>query len=256
MFLMYVDESGDVGMSPNSPSRYFVLSGLVVHELRWADYLDQLINFRRTLNTKFGFRLREEFHASELINAPGALGRIKKHDRLEILRLYADQLAQMSDLNVINIVVDKQSKPANYDVFEMAWKVLIQRFENTISYRNFHGPTNADERGMLIPDATDDKKLRLLLRKMRHYNPISNQTQFGTGARNLQIRTIIEDPFLKDSADSFFIQSADLIAYLLYQQLNPNAYMKKKSGQNYFRRLDAILCKKATSKDPQGIVRL
>ena len=97
MFLMYVDESGDVGMSPKSPSRYFVLSGLVVHELRWADYLDQLINFRRALKAKFGFRLREEFHASQLINTPGALGRIKKHDRLEILRLYADQLAQMSD---------------------------------------------------------------------------------------------------------------------------------------------------------------
>ena len=34
MYLMYVDESGDVGMV-NSPSRYFVLVGLVLHELRW-----------------------------------------------------------------------------------------------------------------------------------------------------------------------------------------------------------------------------
>jgi len=33
---MYVDESGDSGLpSDGSPTRYFCLSGLVVHELRW-----------------------------------------------------------------------------------------------------------------------------------------------------------------------------------------------------------------------------
>jgi len=34
MFLMYVDESGDTGLT-NSPVDYFVLSGLIIHELRW-----------------------------------------------------------------------------------------------------------------------------------------------------------------------------------------------------------------------------
>ena len=34
MFLMYVDESGDCGLQ-NSPTRYLVLTGLVIHELRW-----------------------------------------------------------------------------------------------------------------------------------------------------------------------------------------------------------------------------
>ena len=33
MYLMYVDESGDSGLV-NSPTRYFVLTGMVVHELR------------------------------------------------------------------------------------------------------------------------------------------------------------------------------------------------------------------------------
>jgi hypothetical protein len=256
MYLMYIDESGDIGLGSASPTRHFVLSGLVIHELRWADYLDQLIGFRRALRAKYGFRLREEFHASALINTPGALGRIKKYDRLEILRMYADQLASMTDINIINIVVDKQGKAMTYDVFEMAWKALIQRFENTMSRRNFRGPVNSDERGMLIPDATDDKKLRMLVRKMRHFNPISNQTRYGPGSRNLQIRTIVEDPYLKNSADSFFIQSADLVAYLLYQKLSPNTYMRKKSGNNYFNRLEPILCKVASSSDPDGIVRL
>ncbi len=53
MYLMYVDESGDPG-TVNSPTRYFVLSGLVVHELSWLATLDSLIDFRRRMRDTFG----------------------------------------------------------------------------------------------------------------------------------------------------------------------------------------------------------
>lgn len=255
MFLMYVDESGDCGLV-NSPSRYFVLSGIVVHELRWQSYLEQMINFRQQLKQQYGLRLREEIHASALINRPGALDRIPKYDRLAILRQFADQLTLMTDLNVINVVVDKQGKPITYDVFEMAWKAIIQRFENTLARRNFVGPANPDECGMLFPDYTDNKKLIALLRKMRRYNPIPNSTVTGTGYRNLQLSRMVEDPNFRDSAYSYYIQAADVVAFLLYQHLHPNAYMRKKAAQNYFQRLDPILCKVASRTDPLGIVRL
>ena len=255
MFVMYVDESGDCGLQ-NSPSRYFVLTGVVIHELRWQPYLDQLIDFRRRMKLQFGLKLREELHASAMINHPGPLVRIRRNDRLTILREFADELATMTDLNVFNIVVDKQNKPLDYDVFAMAWRALIQRFENTLARRNFVGPANADERGILLPDHTDDKKLTELLRQLRRYNPIPNQPLYGPGYRNIVLRTIIEDPLFKNSAHSYFVQAADLIAYLLYQHLAPNAYIRKKSGQNYFIRLDPILCKVASPRDPRGIVRL
>ena len=151
MYLMYVDESGDCGLT-NSPTRYFVLTGLVVHELRWQTYLDRLIAFRQQMKQHFGLRLREELHASAMVNHPGSLVRIKRHDRLAILRAVADELAAMTDLNLVNIVVGKQGKP-------------------------------------------DDS-------------------------------------------------------------LEPSGYMRKKGGHNYFQRLAPILCKAASSKDPQGIVRL
>lgn len=253
MFLMYVDESGDAGLA-NSPTPYFVLSGLVIHELRWDAYLQQLIAFRQMLRHQYGLKLREEIHASALITNPGTLQRIPRHDRLAILRQYADHLATMTDFNIINVVVDKTTKVVPYDPFEAAWKILIQRFENTISRRNFPGPANADDKGLLIPDATDDKKLTNLIRRMRHYNPIRNQTQYGQGTRNLPLQALIEDPFLKDSAHSYFIQSADVVAYLLYQHLQPNSYISKKSGHNYFKRLEPILCKVASRSDPLGVV--
>lgn len=47
MYLIYEDESGDSG-TLNSPSRYFVLSGLVVHELRWLATLDAIVDFEDT----------------------------------------------------------------------------------------------------------------------------------------------------------------------------------------------------------------
>ena len=256
MYLMYVDESGDCGLSESSPTRYFVLSGLVVHELSWQARLDQLLAFRRRMKAAFGLGVRDELHAAPLLNRPGKLVRIPKNDRLSILRFFADELASMADVNIINVVVDKRGKGQTYDVFEWAWKVLKQRFENTLSHRNFAGPHNPDDRGMLFPDRTDDKKLTLLLRKMRRFNPIPSQAAHGQGARNIVMTKVIEDPNFRDSAHSYFIQAADLAAFLLYQQLQPSAYVRKISAQNYFVRLAPVLCKVASSSDPLGVVRL
>jgi hypothetical protein len=252
---MYVDESGDIGLV-NSPTRYFILCGVVLHELRWRPYLDELMNFRRDIKNSFGLKLRQEIHASALINKPGELALIPKHQRLEILRRKADKLASMPDLNLISVVVDKRGKPPNYDVFEKAWEALIQRFENTISHSNFPGPHNPDERGMLFPDRTDDKKLIRVLRRMRNYNPIPNQPTFAPGYRNLTLQYVIEDANLRDSTQSLFVQAVDLCAYLLYQQHSPCVYFKKKSGQNYFNRLHPICCRAASAANPIGIVRL
>jgi hypothetical protein len=255
MYLMYVDESGDSGLV-NSPTSYFVLTGLVLHELRWHDYKDRLVEYRRRMRTAFGLRLREEIHASHMINKPGPLVRIPRNDRLSILRFMINELATMPDITLINVVVEKATKNPGYDVFSMAWKALIQRFENTMSHRNFAGPVNPDERGMLLPDHTQDKKLTTLLRQLRRFNPIPNQRQHGPGYRNLGLVRVIEDPNFRDSAHSYFIQACDTVAFMLYQQLSPSTFMQRVGGSGIFRRLDPVLCKVCSPGDPQGIVRL
>ncbi|WP_168188080.1 DUF3800 domain-containing protein [Hahella sp. CCB-MM4] len=252
---MYVDESGDSGLV-GSPTRYFCLSGLVIHELRWNEYLDKLIDFRKRMRNSFGLLMREEIHSAHLINKPGDLVRIKRNDRLTIIRAFINEIAAFQDISIINIVVDKTNKPADYDVMNKAWEALIQRFSNTMSRRNFPGPANPDERGMIIPDDTDAKKIQQLLRKMRKYNPIPNQAIYGQGYRNLTIGNLVEDPFFKDSRSSYLIQAADVVAFALYQRQSPSSYMKKKSGHKYFNRLNGILCKAASTNDPEGIVRL
>jgi hypothetical protein len=252
MYFMYVDESGDKGVG-KTQTRYFVLTGLVVHELRWRPCLDQLVAFRRRIRAKFGLRLREELHAARMLARPGGLVRIKRHDRLAIIRAFADEIASMTDLNVVNVVVDKEGKPEDFDVFDTAWKALIQRFENTVARRNFAGPANADDRGVLFPDHSEDTKLTALVRRMHHYNPVPNRGDLGPGYRNLPLVTVVEDPNFRDSEYSYFIQAADCAAFLLYQRLAPNLFMKKHSGQNYFKRLEPVLCKVVAPRDPWGL---
>ncbi len=255
MYLLYVDESGDSGIR-GSPTRYFVLTGLVVHELRWNQYLERIVAFRTRMRSKFGLLLREEIHSARLINRLGALSRIKRNDRLTIVRNFANEIGSLPDLSIINVVVDKDGKLPTYDVIDMAWRALIQRFSNTMSYHNFPGPANADETGVVVPDRGEVKKIATVLRRMRRYNPVPNQPAHGPGYRNLLITNLIEDPYFKDSEHSYFIQAADLAAFLLYQRIAPSSYFKMKSARNYFRRLDSVLCRVAATTDPDGIVRL
>ncbi len=71
MFLLYVDESGDIGREAGS-SRYFALSGFVVHELKWHETLELIINERRRLREKFGLKLRDEIQSGHMIRKPGS----------------------------------------------------------------------------------------------------------------------------------------------------------------------------------------
>jgi hypothetical protein len=251
---MYVDESGDIGPVAKSPTRYFILSAIVIHEMKWRDILHDLVHFRQMLKATKGLKIREEIHCTNFISRPGELVRIPRNDRLDIIKKCIDWLNSQSDLSVYSVVVDKNGKPADYDIFEQAWNALLMRFENTISYRNFPGPRNATDMGMVLSDNTDGNKLRGLIRKMRHFNMIPSM--FGTGARNLKLQYIIEDPVLRDSQYSFMHQMNDVVAYCAKQMYEPNSYMKKKGGNNYYKRLSNVALTVASRKNQYGIVEL
>jgi hypothetical protein len=250
MYLLYVDESGDVGLA-GSPSRYFALSGFVVHELRWHETLESIIKFRQDVRATYGLKLREEIHAGHFIHKPKEVARIPKSMRLRLLRDALDFQSMLPDVSILNVVVDKRGKPPAFDVFEAAWVTLIQRFHNTISYKNFPGPQNADDRGLLVVDQTEERKLRGISRRMRRYNPVPSI--YG-GARLMPITTLVEDAVHRNSLHSYFIQLADVNAYFLYQRFDPCSYVKRKGGRNYFNRLRPILCTVASRGDPDGIV--
>jgi hypothetical protein len=239
------------------------LSGLVIHELRWQSVLRELTDFRRWLRRRYGIGLADELHHAEMVgkdkNLSPSIATLPKHQRLAIIRHHADQLARLPDFNVINVVVDKSTgKVTDKDlVFRGAWSRLIQRFEKTIQYRNFPGEKNPSERGMIFPDRTDGERLRTLLNRMRRHNPIKLVSQAGSfHFENQPVLSVIEDPIVRESQLSYFVQSADLCVFLLTQWIEPTSFMKKHGGNAYFRRLEPILCKVASSTDANGIVRL
>jgi len=254
MYLMYVDESGDIGKVA-SPTRYFLLTGMIIHELRWKNILDGLVQLRTHFKTTKGLKLNEEIHATEFLHTRKKLKSIKRNDRIDILKQCMDWLANQPDLAVISICVDKTK--CSRDPFEVAWEALINRFENTIRHKNFPGPSNPDDKGLLLPDNTDGKKLTQLLRKMRKYNIVPNRADlYGGGFRNFKIEYIIEDPFLKDSRTSYFHQMTDVVVYSARQLYEPNRYLTKKGGKNFYKRIEPIIVKAASKTHPLGIVEL
>ena len=206
---MYVDESGDSGNNVVQ-SRYFCLSGIVVHESQWRNLIDRLVRFRKTMKLVYGLPVRAEIHSVEFIRRNEF--NIKKHERLAILRNALDEIGKLHFISLTNIVIDKQGKPPDFDVFGVAWRTLFQRFENTLVNGNFPGGYRRSF-GQVFTDATSGKRLQQIMRKMSVYNPIPNR--YGGGYRDIPIIRIIEDPSERDSASSLPIQACDVSAYFL-----------------------------------------
>jgi hypothetical protein len=252
MYLMYVDESGDSGLA-NSPTDYFVLSGIVVHEREWRSFMDTLLNFKRTMNALYGLPVRAELHAYEFVRKK--VYGLPKHVRLAILRHALDELAKIPSILITNVVVDKTTKGPGYDVFEAAWRTLFQRFENTLNNANFPGGFR-DDYGLVFTDVTNGTKLQKITRKMAVWNPIPNSAPYAPGYRNLPVVKVIEDPHGQNSDESMGVQMADVCAYFLHQRSKPNSYVRKQGARFYINRLAPVLNRHASRKNGWGIVEL
>jgi len=258
MYLMYVDESGDPGLLPKSPCHHFILSGVVVHESKWLETLNHMYDFRIRMHDRFGLNMREEIHTTHFFSRRGGSGSSlrRPNDRLAVYRLLLREIASMDWIRVINILVDKVPKREPYNVFFNAWRALIQRFENTIANGNFPLANSHGEMGILFSDATDGSKLKKMVQGFRKRNIITPGPDRGGGVLDLPLVKIVEDPIVKDSAESYFIQMADVCVFALKQFYKPSSYMRKSGGNRYFNHLDPGLRRAASRDNPYGIVWL
>lgn len=256
MYFMYVDESGDVGMG-NGGTRYFVLSGIVVHEGHWNSVNREILKLRDNLAKRYGFDAKNEIHASELIGRSGnKRGYLTRANAVLMLRDVIMFESRLDYIRIINVIVDKRGKPSSFDAFERGWDRLINRFETTMYYKNFPSPWEQkpdNEKGFLVVDKTDEKKLREMIRRMRVSNNIPSAHYPDTSV-DAKLHHIVEDPMHKDSTHSNLIQLADVNAYFLKQYVEPNSTVKKHKAKNYFCDLEPVLLKEACRKNDLGIV--
>ncbi|MBL7094427.1 DUF3800 domain-containing protein [candidate division KSB1 bacterium] len=248
MYLIYVDESGDLGEYQGENSQHFILSGLIIHEETWKDALARMKVFRQKIKSDFGLLLKTELHATELIRIKKIkeYRKIKKMDRIKILGLFMQNIPVIySTSKVINVCLNKSDFPMETDYQILAWKRMIQRYDNYLKKQD-------NSRGVIISDETDEPKVRGLIRKMRVYNPFPSNFK---DIQNSPTDNILEDVFTRTSEHSYFIQTVDSIAHCLYRKEYPKSSLQKHGVNRYFEYMKSLLLLEESEPSQNGVVR-
>jgi len=243
MYISYVDESGDDGHNVTI-TRYFTLSGIILADSNWKIFLEKVKTFRQGLKRDFGLTLRADLRATDLWRNGGDFRRLNLSyaDRTRIFRRTAEFLRSSHEVTILTVSINKGSPqlPSTAKISEIAWTMFLQRYENWLVAKQ--------EFGIVVNDEGYDKMLRLLSRKMRVYNPIPSH--YG-GYYQAPIVKIVEDPFSRYSQHSYFVQLADMSAYLarlrhdhtpmhawwgihrLYKRIKPRYMLEASRKDNY-----------------------
>jgi hypothetical protein len=107
--------------------------------------------------------------------------------------------------------------------------------------------------GIIFADETNEVKIRRILRKMRVYKPVPS---LYCGYYHNPIRQVVEDPVIRQSQHSYFIQVADLIAHALYRKEHRKGSYRRFNVDRLFDTIRPLLLSEASRSDPEGIVRL
>jgi hypothetical protein len=228
MQFLYVDESGDSGLTPTSPVQYFFLAGLAIDPLHLQGISTDLHRFRQYLSAKYGLLISEEIHASAFISKPGSVAHIPLNERLRILLECVDWCRRRTDIHLLTVGLDKRQAVAN-TVFQDVWRQLLLLFDAHLAA----SPAEPAQ-GLVFCDNTDGVKLTNLMHSLRQSSGVSGTLTTPT------LRQIIGDPVLWDSRTSYLHQMVDVIAYFAKQLFEPNRRVREKGAHNYFHRLAPI----------------
>lgn len=210
MQIAYYDETGDDGY-PAYSSPFFVLSALYLHYLNWQPIFETIREFRRNLKNSFGLPVRTEMHTRPFLlnKKPYRSLALSDNDRITIVNLFCDLIGSL-DLKIINVVIVKpRIKSSKYQVLSTALKYSIQRIENDLNPAR-----NPQEKFMIITDPGRVGKMRKISRRIQRINFIPSK--FGLSSYRREIKSLIEDPLPKDSKESYFIQLADVVSFIVY----------------------------------------
>lgn len=238
MHLIYVDDSRD--------ERLCVFSALAIPVAEWHLAFNRVKKFRQDLKHGYGIYIYKELHAWEFVSGRGRISDriVTKGQRCAIFREALKMVAQLPGARCFNAVFPKTDD-------EKAFEWMLNRINRTMQAWGSHA--------LLVCDQGKELLYTRLVRRMYVFNPIPSQygTWWDTGQswKNIPLDRIIEDPFFKDSARSYFIQLADFIAYALLRQESPLPSKSRYGLDRAFDELEPILAREATRKDPRGIIR-
>lgn len=124
MYLAYFDESGDSGVK-NSPTRFFVLSCVLVHHRHWLATLDALVAMRRLMRDTVGISPRAEIKAIEIRKGRGPLWDLRwslERRMLFYQNVMRHVAANLPHVTIFAVAIDKgPSADRDREPRETAW---------------------------------------------------------------------------------------------------------------------------------------
>lgn len=199
---MYVDESGTE--QTREKSRYFVVSGAVVHENHVAN-LERCVD--RISNERFPTKFKGlEIHMHNIYKGKREFAGITPSEIQDTLSGVYRSLLQV-DFSTITIVIDKKrwilSKHFKYDILQSAYTFLIERFEKFLQKNSNKGLVRIDKvSNKSNALSAKDKKILTTINLLRTH-----------GSYWTPVRGLVEPPLFLASSDCRGLQAADTIAY-------------------------------------------
>jgi hypothetical protein len=208
MQIIYLDESGDPGLS-NSPTRYYILAGFSVHHADWHSVDQRLREFRKWAEQTYGLNVGQEIHSAEFLGSAKIHCGLRREERLLIVRKLIGLLARSSELSFFGWTLEKTSGDPLECVGSRCLADLVSWLGDAAM-----GPGNL---GMIIHDQMHKRPACWSCDGLAH---------------------IIDRPLARASSESVQLQLADLLAYLLKQSKSPNRYLKEQGAHQLIRRLN------------------
>jgi hypothetical protein len=224
MHILYVDESGDGGFSSKNiyqlnttPSRYFIRTGLIIHDYKWLSINKQIDRFKYSRKIP----LNIELHATEILNGykkikgktvslPNWFGANypSRNDRIKLLKDLCTLIASLN-VTLIFIIIDK----ANIDKTRIDFKTIPQTksWEFLIERYNLFLQNQTDKKGIIISDAIETA----LEKKHREFAK-------AIFAQSIHVKEhhFIESILFEPSESSNLLQIADIASYAIGRKYN------------------------------------
>jgi hypothetical protein len=208
VYFAYIDESGDSG---SGGSRTYALGCVLVDADVWPDRFDRVIDFRRHLFQLFGLPVRAEIKANYLLRNGGPFRQLGLGEsaRFAIYR-QCMRLHPKLGFKTFAILINKANHPAR-TAADLAWEYMLQRLERFSTY--------GDEVVLVVHDEGNALAVRKLARKSRRAGIAGSM--MGTGYLKRPFNRLLDDPVSRNSAQSYFLQLADLVAYAAFRRHYP-----------------------------------
>ena len=251
MRLYYIDES--------EGPRYYVRTALGVDAERWNDLHQRVLDWRLELRERYAVPIDRELHACDLLAGRGKLAhqgstdyRLTPDQGAEIftggLRIIEDAARTVGGVEVVNVCL---RKPDVKGYERASLDRLLNRINSSVAAVNRHA--------FLIFDEGREEMITRLYHRLRSRNPVPSRYEVwedGERTKDIPIENVIGGPAFRSSHADCLLQMADLIAHaLLKQEEEPSPRVERQGIARAFGILDRALNRRASKRDPQGVVR-